>query len=181
MTTKGHAGCVIAAIGSGLGILLGLVALAAVCGLGGSRWFAVPNLWMSRKARDEVKRFDLFQRLERYAERDDAESIEAMLCDGIAPDFRGPGGEAVLHVAARSGSIAVMEALLLGGADIDATDNRGQSALHAAVRMHRVEVVRFLLDAGADRTIRDKDGYTALDWSRMISCDRELELLLNGT
>jgi len=182
MTTKRHAVCVIAATGSALAILLGLVALTAARGpVRGSGRFAVPSIWMSLKARDEVEGFDLFQRLERYAERDDVESIERMLCDGIAPDFRGPGGETVLHVAARSGSIAVMKALLLGGADIDATDNRGQSALHAAVRMHRVEVVRFLLHTGADRTVRDKDGYTARDWSRMISYDKELDLLLSGT
>ena len=74
-------------------------------------------------------------------------------------------GATLLHVACRSGHLAVAQLLVEGvGADVNAVDNSGRTSLHCAVQASRVLIVRYLVKyCGADLDIKDTNGKTAMD------------------
>jgi ankyrin repeat protein len=70
------------------------------------------------------------------------------------------GGETVLMMAARSGSIEALKALLVRGAKHDARERRGQTALMWAAAEGHAAVVRALIEAGADINATLDSGFT---------------------
>lgn len=72
--------------------------------------------------------------------------------------------DSLLHVACRSGNLALCEELLtLGLQDcIDLTNDEGETALHAACSANQFAHVEMLIKAGAQVNKRDKQGNTPL-------------------
>ncbi|KAL8994963.1 MAG: hypothetical protein Q9169_005204 [Polycauliona sp. 2 TL-2023] len=74
-------------------------------------------------------------------------------------------GSRPLHVAAESGSVAMVLLLLDLGSDIEAKDNWARTSLVDAAKHNRLEVVELLLKRGADISPEDVEGMTALHWA----------------
>lgn len=74
-------------------------------------------------------------------------------------------GSSLLHVACKSGHLAVAQLLVEGvGSDVNALDKKDRTSLHYAVLACRVLIVRYLVKyCGADLEIKDEDGKTALN------------------
>jgi hypothetical protein len=69
-----------------------------------------------------------------------------------------------LHLAAESGSLAVVHLLLGAGADTEiASRDCSWTALHLAAFNGRPLAAKVLMEAGADPGARDRDGLTALE------------------
>jgi len=73
------------------------------------------------------------------------------------------GAYTPLHIAARTGSPAVVRALLAAGSDVKATTTSGATALHFAAAAGNPDVVTALLSKGADPNARESSwGQTPL-------------------
>ena len=73
------------------------------------------------------------------------------------------GAYTPLHIAARTGSPAVVRALLAAGSDVKATTTSGATALHFAAAAGNPDVVKALLSKGADPNARESSwGQTPL-------------------
>ena len=73
------------------------------------------------------------------------------------------GAYTPLHIAARTGSPAVVRALLAAGSDVKATTTSGATALHFAAAAGNPDVVKALLSKGADPSARESSwGQTPL-------------------
>ena len=81
-------------------------------------------------------------------------------------NFRGPNGQALLHLAASLGYYRVSAGLLARGAHPDIRDNNGMSPLHMASLHHNVRIIRKLRSAGSDPTLRSLNGYTPAEMTR---------------
>ena len=76
------------------------------------------------------------------------------------------GAYTPLHIAARTGSPAVVRALLAAGSDVKATTTSGATALHFAAAAGNPDVVKALLSKGADPNARESSwGQTPLDFA----------------
>ena len=73
------------------------------------------------------------------------------------------GAYTPLHIAARTGTPAVVRALLTAGSDVKATTTSGATALHLAAAAGNPDVVKALLSKGADPNARESNwGQTPL-------------------
>ena len=88
-------------------------------------------------------------------------------------------GATLLHVACRSGHLAVAQLLVEGvGADVNAVDKSGRTSLHYAVQTSHVLLVRYLVKyCGADLEKRDTNGKTALDCVEIENSDPNSEVI----
>ena len=78
-------------------------------------------------------------------------------------NFRGPNGQAMLHLAASLGCYRVAAGLLARGAHPDIRDNNGMSPMHMASLHRNVRIIRKLRSAGSDPTLRSLNGFTPAD------------------
>ena len=127
---------------------------------------------------------------------------------GLDPLQRGPGGNTLLHVAARSGlddrvlqllrakglrltdtnaagqlplhvaNLKAIDTLVRAGADVDAVDGLGRTALHQAAADRRVDVVNELLRLGASVFKTDRKGTTPLHPAALARADAVVDMLL---
>ena len=83
--------------------------------------------------------------------------------EGGTPKVATPkGGMAVLHYAARQGSLAAVRTLVEKGADIDQTDPDGLTPLIYAIINGHYDSASYLLEHGANPNLADSYGRTAL-------------------
>ncbi|STX52088.1 Ankyrin repeat protein [Legionella busanensis] len=79
------------------------------------------------------------------------ESLIAYLIDvGANLDFLNEEGLALLHIAAKNGSLGIVNHLIRGRATVDLRDEKGFTPLFWAVRNKELSVVEALMNAGAD-------------------------------
>ena len=78
-------------------------------------------------------------------------------------NFRGPNGQAMLHLTASLGYYRVAAGLLARGAHPDIRDNNGMSPMHMASLHTNVRIIRKLRSAGSDPTLRSLNGFTPAD------------------
>ena len=72
-------------------------------------------------------------------------------------------GRSPLHLACRSGELAVVKMLVKAGVDVRVTDNEGDTCLTLAAYFGRIETVRYLVGLkDVDVNQKDTDGHTAL-------------------
>jgi cytochrome c len=71
-----------------------------------------------------------------------------LLLDGGANPNSQRGGEAALHIAARSGCLDCVKALVEAGADVNAKTKDGKTPLHLAKRSGQREVADYLMSHG---------------------------------
>lgn len=97
------------------------------------------------------------------AQRDDADSIRAILADPDE-DVSNPGmtGQTPLHIAAANDSVNAIEALVDLGAKLDAKDVNGDTALSVAAHGQKYDAVMLLLANGANPDTNDNRGLSPL-------------------
>ena len=96
-----------------------------------------------------------------------ADTVRALLAEGVPPDSKDESGSKTALAAAAEGEIECMEILLAAGANVDQQTKAGETALIAAVHYEDIEIISMLLRAGADaRSLRDIKGKSALDYAR---------------
>ena len=78
-------------------------------------------------------------------------------------NFRGPNGQAMLHLTASLGYYRVAAGLLARGAHPDIRDNNGMSPMHMASLHGNVRIIRKLRSAGGDPSLRSLNGFTPAD------------------
>ena len=78
-------------------------------------------------------------------------------------NFRGPNGQAMLHLTASLGYYRVAAGLLARGAHPDLRDNNGMSPMHMASLHSNIRIVKKLRSAGGDPTLRSLNGFTPAD------------------
>ncbi|KAG2487242.1 hypothetical protein HYH03_014084 [Edaphochlamys debaryana] len=92
----------------------------------------------------------------------DIEKARALIKAGANTSATAKDGVTPLHIAARSGLVAMAQALIDAGANKSATDERGITPLHVAVATGHVAMAQTLIGAGANKSAIDKDGVTPL-------------------
>ena len=105
------------------------------------------------------------------------DACEALLDAGASVDSRTDDGDAPLHVAAWTNSLAVADALLARGAPVDAAKLDGSTALHLCAARGLHAMARGLLDHGADPSRRTVSGSSPLDRARLFRDDRLARVL----
>jgi ankyrin repeat protein len=87
------------------------------------------------------------------------DEVRALLAKGVDPNSVDPGGNPLLFIAARNGSVAMVDTLLAAKAKVDMPNRFNDTPLMAAAIQGHLEVVRRLRAAGA---ARDPPGWTPL-------------------
>ena len=96
-----------------------------------------------------------------------AELVWTLIAAGAKVNHKDDAGNfALINVAERAETPAILQALIDAGAKVDAKNHDGQTALMMAVENGLVDNVKFLITAGADLNIRNKEGETALKLAR---------------
>ncbi len=119
------------------------------------------------------------------------DTLEAMLRNGLPPEFTAAGGLTLLDVAAIWNRAGCAQRLLQHGAEVEAFDHAGLTPLHWAARECSIEVARVLLAAGASpsrrtRNIvirqsgRERDEFTPLHEAASAGVPRMVELLVQA-
>lgn len=72
-------------------------------------------------------------------------------------------GDALLHMAARSGSVEDVKLLIARGANVNLPNDDGFTPLHWSTFRDSPEVMAVLLDAGADPSLENEWGQTPLE------------------
>lgn len=67
--------------------------------------------------------------------------VEALLNQGLDPNWQDAEGKAALHIAAASGNVELIQLLLRSGADVTIIDRQHQSAFHAALDSNNPNVI----------------------------------------
>jgi ankyrin repeat protein len=144
---------------------LGLLALAAVIGLGVPTWVVLRVGARTSHARSFVEAFRSSGEapLARAALAGNVEDVARLLDGGMDPNTRSDTGETALYWAAFAGTERCARLLLDRGADPNLGNANGYTPLHAAAAEDQVRVVRLLLERGADRESRAEDGSTPRD------------------
>ena len=97
------------------------------------------------------------------AQRNDTETVRALLRDGSDVNGAQGDGMTALHWAGMQGNAAMVEVLLYAGANSEATTRLGGfTALHLASKNGHAEAITTLAGAGADATSRTTTGATPL-------------------
>jgi len=97
------------------------------------------------------------------AQRNDTETVRALLRDGSDVNGAQGDGMTALHWAGMQGNAAMVEVLLYAGANSEATTRLGGfTALHLASKNGHAEAITTLAGAGADATSRTATGATPL-------------------
>lgn len=92
-----------------------------------------------------------------------ASLLEETLARGVKVDTYDENRTSPLHIACRSGNLAVVTTLLNCGASVNITDCAGWAPLHVASYCRRSDIVSVLLQRGADPTIANARGETPWD------------------
>jgi len=95
-------------------------------------------------------RFGFLDLLQRFVVMGDDVNVEA------------GNGESLLHVACKSGQVAIVQYLCKHEALLELKDNNGNTALHVAVGNGHFNVTRVLVEKGANLCAADASGSTAL-------------------
>lgn len=96
------------------------------------------------------------------AERQDWETVRALLAGGADPDVSQPDGAAALHWAAHWSDLPAVAVLLEAGAAVDARNDLGVPPLWIALDNGSAEIGLHLIEAGADVHARLPSGETML-------------------
>lgn len=109
--------------------------------------------------------------------------LSLLLDKGLHIDARDNRGLTPLVSAAFTLRFNAARMLLVKGACIDASDSKGRTPLMIAARAEqdehmRARFVRFLCERGADACIKDASGQTALDYARLVTHCKEVEMVL---
>ncbi|KAL7063791.1 hypothetical protein AAHC03_04436 [Spirometra sp. Aus1] len=83
-----------------------------------------------------------------------------LLVDSRRPSC--PGGDTVLHIAARSGNMPVLALAVEAGADIEAVNASGKRPLHEAAQCGHLECTNFLIENGANVNALKRGDWTPL-------------------
>ena len=96
--------------------------------------------------------------------RGDIDAVQALLSEGVNPNFAQGDGLTALHVAAQEGNIEIAKVLIRAGATVEVRTRLGEyTPLHLASAGAHSALVRTLLDAGADpRAVTTTTGVTPL-------------------
>jgi ankyrin repeat protein len=96
------------------------------------------------------------------ADRDDVNTLRALLAAGADVNAKGPFDETALIRAANGGHEKSVRLLVKSGADLNAKSVDGYTPLILAAQYGYAAAARALLDAGADPAAKNKDGMSAL-------------------
>lgn len=98
------------------------------------------------------------------AERDDLDTVKALLIQGASPDTPDSHGLTALVRASRGGNLDIVSALLAAGASPNQNDRfvNGWTPMMHAIHKNQPQVVDLLIEAGADVNGRAPNGCTAL-------------------
>jgi hypothetical protein len=97
------------------------------------------------------------------AGQQNAALLEETLVRGVKVDTYDENRTSPLHIACRSGNLAIVVTLLDWGASVNITDCAGWAPLHVASYCRRADIVSTLLQRGADPTIANARGETPWD------------------
>ncbi|PVH97224.1 ankyrin [Periconia macrospinosa] len=107
--------------------------------------------------------------------------VDLLLDRGADPNFHGDenvvAGPSAMHIAAASGSLAMVYKLIARGGDLFFEDfgiEMGFPALHSAVQLENTEMVKYLVAAGVNLTIY---GETILRLASLRGLDSMVEVL----
>ena len=92
----------------------------------------------------------------------------------------GPGGECVIHRAAKADQLEIAEMLITKGVDIDRADNEGYTPLHNSIYRGSQEMAELLIDSGANVNAMTTGGRTPLHVSSYMGLTEIARLLLNN-
>src|ERR1035438_2259738 len=93
----------------------------------------------------------------------DAESVRALLKQGVSVTPADPLGGTVLHDAVWAGDKEIVALLIEAGADVNARHSEaGSTPLHYAIITNHVEIAEMLIAHGADIQAPYRGGTTAL-------------------
>ncbi len=97
-------------------------------------------------------------------ESGDLEQVKSILELGnINIDHIDENRGTALHIAAKSGSLAIVRLLTAKNADVSLVYGKSQSsALHLAAREGHLDIVEHLIEIGADTELKDKKGETPI-------------------
>jgi hypothetical protein len=96
-----------------------------------------------------------------------AELVWTLIAAGAKVNHKDDAGNfALINVAERTETPAILQALIDAGAKVDAKNHEGQTALMSAVENGLVDNIKLLITAGADLNLRNKEGETALKLAR---------------
>ena len=123
---------------------------------------------------------------------EDSVDIGVYASTGCDPDWRGPAGDAAVHIAAAHGMVEPIPLLALAGADLSAPNGAGLVPLHLALASLNGDVVHALLlhgalpGAGIDANGRTPAqvgsamgiGHLFDDWTLSADADRPRDLLI---
>jgi hypothetical protein len=138
-----------------------------------------------------VRRFENSHRFLTAAFKQERDTVEGLLDQGVDSNVQNRSGQSALHIAVRNDDFPMVRLLLgKGSADIALQDNKGQSALHIAVQRalrfpgqrdelpgDKFKVVELLLAKGADAKALDRDGRSATNLAD-FSQNKEIKSLL---
>jgi ankyrin repeat protein len=108
--------------------------------------------------------------------RDDNETVMSLVNRGMDVNTVDPGGNTLLHIAARNGNDKLVALLLKSKANPNARNRVGDSPLMLAAYNGKAEVVNALLAGGAQVNI---DGWTPLHYAVFAEQPEMVSLLLS--
>ena len=95
--------------------------------------------------------------------KNDFNTVNRLLGEGVSPRQTMADGQTPLHVAAECNLPRMCELLLKKGAQVNAQDSFSGTPLHTAVAFQTdLEVVKILVGYGANIHLKDADGLTPL-------------------
>src|ERR1017187_8711311 len=101
--------------------------------------------------------------LHRAVRAGDAESVRALLKQGVSVNTVDPLGGTALHDAVWAGDREIVALLIEAGADVNARHSEaGSTPLHYAIITNHVEIAEMLIAHGADIQAPYRGGTTAL-------------------
>ncbi len=115
----------------------------------------------------------------------DLAAVKALLQSGkfnVNEPLRGSSGDTYLHMAAESGTPAIVATLLAARADVNRKNGRGETPLHRAAQWGKGENILVLIVAGgANVDQQDEEcGWTALHWAIVDRNFSVIKVLVNG-
>lgn len=95
-------------------------------------------------------------------DKNDAQSVGAILSRGVSPNCTDANGRTPLWLALEANDAACLKALIDAGADVHKPDSEGRSPLQAALRESMVPCLKLLIAAGADVNMPNDNGWPPL-------------------
>ncbi|GAB2276711.1 hypothetical protein Dimus_011426 [Dionaea muscipula] len=117
----------------------------------------------------------------RILEGDVAGFLEANNGDSGLMELRGPGGDTVLHIAARAGRLELIAWILLEHNDLITTKNsKGDLPLHVAARAGQLDSVKYLVDWIVDCKDLHRGGHGITNQQPNLQEDQQASDRLGG-